>query len=88
MKPVKELKEIKQQPQPQGNQNISDEQAIQIVNRLKTQGNGAIITVDDVIGQLANLFVTIVNQKNKEIADLKEEMAKKEIEKKLDQKVK
>lgn len=90
MKPVQKPKVVPQPPvlpmsQPQG---VTDEQVVQVLNKLRTKAQAAQIAIEEIMGESAQLFITIMNQKNKEITELKEEMAKKEIEKKLDQKVK
>jgi len=82
MKPVQKSNVSQQLMMPQ-QQGISDEQAIQIMNKIRTKGNAAQIAVDEIVSEMGQLFVTVVNQKNNEIAAFKESLAKKEIEDKL-----
>ena len=67
-------------------QQVTDEQAINVMNRLRTKGAGAVTTIDDMIGEFGQLFSVVVNQKNKEIAALKEALAKADISKKIEKK--
>ena len=83
MKPVKQEANVVSQPPMVGPQKISDEQAIQLMNKMKTQGSGAIITLDEILTNFSQLFSIVVNQKNSEISALKEALALKAIDNKV-----
>jgi len=83
MKPVKQEANVVSQPPMEGPQKISDEQAIQLMNKMKTQGSGAIITLDEILTNFSQLFSIVVNQKNSEISALKEALALKAIDNKV-----
>jgi len=76
MKPV-----VQPQPQPVPQQGppVTDEQAITLMNKWKTQGSGAIITLDELIANFGQIFTVMMNQKNQEISALRETLAKVEI---------
>jgi hypothetical protein len=81
-------------PEQQCQQTVSNEQMIQVLNKLKTKGAGASIAIDEIVGEFQQLFVAVVNQKNneitakdKEITSLKEELAKKQVEDKYEKKL-
>jgi hypothetical protein len=60
-------------------QQITDEQVIQILNKIRTKANAAQICLDEIVGETTNLFISVLNQKNAEIRELKETLVKKEI---------
>jgi hypothetical protein len=83
MKPIVSKSSVVSQPPIEQPQKLSDEQAIQIINKMRTKGQAAQISIDEILGETGNLFVMIINQKNSEIKELKETLAKIQIEKKL-----
>ena len=64
-------------------QQITDEQVIQILNKIRTKAQAAQICLDEIVGETTNLFISVLNQKNSEIKGLKETLALQTIEKKL-----
>ena len=82
MKPVEKAKVV-EQPVMMPPQQITDEQIVQVLNRLSTKAGGATIVIEDVMTEFRNIVVSIMNQKNSEIKALKEALAKLQIEKKL-----
>ena len=55
----------------------------EILNKIRTKANAAQICLDEIVGETTNLFISVLNQKNSEIRELKETLAKQVIEKKL-----
>jgi hypothetical protein len=82
MKPVQKPTVVNQPPMQQPKA-LTDEQLIQVINKLQTKGNAASISIEEIIAEMTNIFMMIVNQKNAEIRELKEALAKQNIEKKL-----
>ena len=64
-------------------QQITDEQAVQIMNKLRTKASAVQISVEEIVGEMTQLFTMVFNQKNQEIKALKEAVVKHDIEKKL-----
>lgn len=64
-------------------QQITDEQVIAILNKIRTKANAAQIAIDEVAGESTNLFIAVLNQKNSEIKQLKEELVKVNISQKI-----
>lgn len=63
---------------------MKDEEIIQVINKLQKKSDGAVIAMQEIMGEATQLFITIINEKNKEIKDLKEEAAKKEVADKVE----
>jgi hypothetical protein len=82
MKPIQKSTVVNQPPiqQPQA---LTDEQAVQILNKMRTKGSAAQISIEEILGETSQLFIMLLNQKNSEIRELKEALAKQVIEKKL-----
>ena len=65
---------------------MNDEQLIQLMNKVNTKVQGALATLDDCMNEMKQIFSIMYNQKNQEIAAVKESMVKAEITKKIDEK--